>query len=54
MGDTFILESDGGGSWYICEWLNSKNFHIVKVFYKKSRAREFLGALQMHKDTLKN
>ena len=40
--DKFVLESDGGSQWFVCEWISKNNFHILKVFYSKGKAQAYL------------
>jgi len=41
--DKFVLESDRGDQWFVCEWISKSNFHILKVFYSKGKAQAYLN-----------
>jgi len=44
--DKFVLEGDNGDMWYVCEWTNKSSFHIIKIFYDKGKAGDYLDLLE--------
>jgi len=48
--DKFVLENDFGDTWFICQWYNKSNFHIIKVFYDKYKAHEYLDKTSYYKE----
>jgi len=45
MGDVFIQPNENEDTFFICEWINTKDFKIVKVFYSALKAREYLHSI---------
>ena len=49
MSNKFVLESDKGGQFFVCSWINQKDFTIIKVFYSALKAREYLHRITYYK-----